>query len=595
VSHHHFHVPVMGTGFTIDSPLRLAPLGIDSVVSVVDDDLIEEIRQYVASAYNRTVEAIHRRDPDSRARRIRSYLDLLNELVHERFHELKQQALCDSPEKRRYFELLPENHPLREAYRQLMARATGSGRQPGEEALDAAMRPGSIDVNIMSKLDAAPRGRHADETGPEFSDALTALRGFAESSVNGCLVISAGINKKLFRYATQFKQLYRDAEGDLRKKLVLKVSNFRSALIQGKFLAGLGLEVHEYRLESGLNCGGHAFGSQGRIIPLLLEEFREKRQELCDRLAPLVRGFYEKNEMPCPEDGLSESKITVQGGVGVHGEQLRLMEDYGVDSVGWASPFLLVPEATRLDAETRQQLARAGRDDLYLSKASPLGIPFNNLKNSSSERWTVERQDAGKPGSPCPKGFLVSSTEFGDKPLCTASSGYQKKRLEKLESSPEDGGLCREDLLCKACICDHLGNGALVELELQPAEKAPTAVCPGPNIAWFNREYTLDEMVDHIYGRTHLTESQRPHMFIAELEMNVKQFAELLDGGCMSMVEERLWRQNLAEGLACCKDLLMGEARVGENMQSLHAGVQRIRHQLDELEKVEEEVHAARA
>jgi hypothetical protein len=30
------------------------------------------------------------------------------------------------------------------------------------------------------------------------------------------------------------------------------------------------------------------------------------------------------------------------------------MEHYQVDSVGWGSPFLLVPEATSVDEETRK-------------------------------------------------------------------------------------------------------------------------------------------------------------------------------------------------------------------------------------------------
>ena len=38
------------------------------------------------------------------------------------------------------------------------------------------------------------------------------------------------------------------------------------------FLAKKGLEVHEFRIESGLNCGGHAFASNGQLLPILLKE-----------------------------------------------------------------------------------------------------------------------------------------------------------------------------------------------------------------------------------------------------------------------------------------------------------------------------------
>ena len=61
----------------------------------------------------------------------------------------------------------------------------------------------------------------------------------------------------------QFEDFYPNADGDIKKKIVLKVSDYRSALIQGKYLAKKGLWVSEYRVESGLNCGGHAFATDG--------------------------------------------------------------------------------------------------------------------------------------------------------------------------------------------------------------------------------------------------------------------------------------------------------------------------------------------
>ena len=45
-SAHTVHVPVMGTGFTIDTPLRIAKYGISSVVSLVDDLLVEQMRKF---------------------------------------------------------------------------------------------------------------------------------------------------------------------------------------------------------------------------------------------------------------------------------------------------------------------------------------------------------------------------------------------------------------------------------------------------------------------------------------------------------------------------------------------------------------------
>ena len=42
---HNFHIPVMGLGFTIDTPLKVAKYGIDSVVSIIEDELVEEMRR----------------------------------------------------------------------------------------------------------------------------------------------------------------------------------------------------------------------------------------------------------------------------------------------------------------------------------------------------------------------------------------------------------------------------------------------------------------------------------------------------------------------------------------------------------------------
>ena len=81
--------------------------------------------------------------------------------------------------------------------------------------------------------------------------------------------------------------------GEIRKRIVLKVSDFRSALIQGKFLAKKGLEVAEYRIESGLNCGGHAFGGKGQLMGPILEEFRREKASLAGKLREVRRQAWE--------------------------------------------------------------------------------------------------------------------------------------------------------------------------------------------------------------------------------------------------------------------------------------------------------------
>ncbi len=100
----------------------------------------------------------------------------------------------------------------------------------------------------------------------EFSDAMAALRGFANSTLCSSIIFSAGMNPHLYGYAAKFDDFFPDHDlsgphGVLKKKIVLKVSDYRSAVIQGKFFTKRGLWVSEYRIESGLNCGGHAYAT----------------------------------------------------------------------------------------------------------------------------------------------------------------------------------------------------------------------------------------------------------------------------------------------------------------------------------------------
>ena len=138
---------------------------------------------------------------------------------------------------------------------------------------------GSIDVNIMTKVDK-DNYRNKEKLPSEYNDAHAALRGFANSDLQSSVILSAGMNPRLFGYMEKFKDFYPNEIGEIKKKIVLKVSDYRSALIQGKFLAKKGLWVSEFRIESGLNCGGHAFATDGSLMGPILAEFRDKKEEL---------------------------------------------------------------------------------------------------------------------------------------------------------------------------------------------------------------------------------------------------------------------------------------------------------------------------
>ena len=76
-SAHTFHIPVMGTGYTIDTPIRVAHYGISSAISIIDHRLTEQMRQYYSDLYEIPYHPIDLDDDDSRAKRITAYLNLV--------------------------------------------------------------------------------------------------------------------------------------------------------------------------------------------------------------------------------------------------------------------------------------------------------------------------------------------------------------------------------------------------------------------------------------------------------------------------------------------------------------------------------------
>lgn len=510
-SNHTFHIPVMGLAFTVDSPIKVARFGISSVLSLAEDRLIEMMRKHYSQLAEEKYHPIGPNMVDYRAKRITAYLNLVNRIVQKQFNTLQQEAFGKGNEIDQYFEMLPTDSALRKSYEDLFQTDCPTKRSLLERELRSKMQPGSIDVNIMTKLDKSnpsPTGEILDEN----SDAVAALRGYAQSNLSqSSIVFSAGMNPRLFNYLDQFEDFH-----TFKKKVIVKVTDFRSALIQGKYLAKKGIWVSEFRIESGLNCGGHAFATDGYLLGPILEEFKTKKQELIDT----VFAIYQKGEQA------PEIKISVQGGIGTHEEDQLLHDYYAVDSTGWGSPFLLVPEATTVDEETMRLLAESKKEDIILSKSSPLGVRFNYLKGTSGYLERIKRIEQNKAGSPCTEKHLAFNTEFTSEPICTASKKYIQLKL----ATPE-GQQKKEEILAKECLCVGLSNSAAIEYKETFVNKlTAVTMCPGPNIANFSQIVSLKTMLDHIYGRIqNLTKENRPHMFLAEMELYVNYLKESIE------------------------------------------------------------------
>lgn len=518
-SPHTFHIPVMGTGFTINTSLKVAQYGISSVLSLVDDVLIEQMREYHSKQNNLPFEPVSDRENDFRATRITKYLNLLNDLTKEQSNQIRIAPFEDGTKITKYFEMLPDSD-LKSKYKLMLAENNKQEKVRIQKELRQAVSIGSIDVNIMTKLDRDIY-HNGKKLPSEFSDASSALRGFANSSLNSSIIFSAGMNRRLYGYIPQFKDFFPNSTGEIKKKIILKVSDFRSAIIQGKFLALKGLWVSEFRIESGLNCGGHAFASQGYLLGPILEEFRIKKDELIENLFKI----YTKNLLKKGMDSLDtppETRVTVQGGIGTAEEQNLLLHHYKVDGTGWGTPFLLAPDVTNLDSEHLQKLIDATDDDVFLSNSSPLGVPFWNLRTSASEQIRRDKLANGKPGSSCPKGFLVSNTEFTKVPICHASRAFQKRKLKEIQNSENITKNIFKQLISnvtnKSCICHDLAGSATLPLGID--SNATPSVCCGPNIVNFSKATSLEEMINHIYGKISLLHNDnRSHMFIKEINL----------------------------------------------------------------------------
>ncbi|WP_289023848.1 hypothetical protein [uncultured Salegentibacter sp.] len=527
---HNFHIPVMGLAYSIDSPIKVACYGINSAISIIEDNLLETMRKHYSQKYGENYTPISTKETDYRVKRITNYLNLVQRTVNTEFERIKNSTFDLSSDLTKYFEMLPDTGELKKMFHRFLQTENLSERDELEQQLKEKMVPGAVEVNIMTKVDKDNPGKDK-AIAPNSSDALTALRAYATSELkNSAIIFSAGLNPRLFNYMEEFKEFDATGWGKFDKKVVIKVSDYRSALIQGKYLAKKGIWVSEFRIESGLNCGGHVFATQGLLMGPILNEFKEKKEELKESLFSL----YNPAIIAKGQEGFSEPhpiKITVQGGIGTSEENNLLFTHYKVDSTGWGTPFLLCPEATTVDDETLSLLLNSKEKDVIRSQSSPLGVGFNYLKGTSAETERLNRIQKGAPGSPCTEKFLISNTEFTKEPICTASKKYQKLKLKQLEESklPENEyQQQREDVLSKECLCVGLSNAAPLNYKVPFLKKQQAVtICPSPNIANFSKLSTLKEMTDHIYGRSGLIkESNRPHMFVKELDLYIDYLAE---------------------------------------------------------------------
>jgi hypothetical protein len=284
--------------------------------------------------------------------------------------------------------------------------------------------------------------------------------------------------------------------------------------------------------------------------------------------------------------------LSVQGGIGTSHEDTFLKSYYPITSTGWGTPFLLVPEATTVDEDTLQLLCNAKQADIELSHNSPLGVRFHYLKGTTSHKEKLARINNGKPGSPCTEKHLGFNTEFTKEPICTASYKYIKLKTAQLQSQQLPAVEYQKQIARvhdKECLCVGLSNPAATRYGITFVNKLhATTVCPGPNIAYFSKQVSLQTMTDHIYGRTNIISAvDRPHMFIGELHLYLKYLHEQLTEECNGELTPKQQKRyaafitNMRSGIAYYKALPPASV---ENETAFHVQLDNALHQLGELQ-----------
>ena len=168
---HTFHIPVLGLAYTIDSPVKVARYGIDSVVSIIEDRLIELMRMHYYKQTDKPYTPITPKDHDFRARRITDYLNLINDIVKTQLEKLAATAFEAGSEICKYFDMLPDGHRLRLLYTEMMSTSDRNRKTLLDDVLRKHVRAGRIDVNIMTKVDK----NNYDTNGDILADSSDAL------------------------------------------------------------------------------------------------------------------------------------------------------------------------------------------------------------------------------------------------------------------------------------------------------------------------------------------------------------------------------------------------------------------------------------
>tara|TARA_B000000475_G_C15586896_1_gene278907 strand:- start:41 stop:493 length:453 start_codon:yes stop_codon:yes gene_type:complete len=142
-----------------------------------------------------------------------------------------------------------------------------------------------------------------------------------------------------------------------------------------------------------------------------------------------------------------------------------------------------------------------------------------------------------------------------------------------------------------------LAATAVINYGVDTRESKGVSICPGPNMAYFSKELSLLDMVNHIYNDVkEVVRSDRPNMFMNELDMYLKYFAKIISehqNNWQRASEKKLnsFADNMNEGIHYYKDMfnsigdtfLDTKESVRHSLQDATEKMQRMRDDISNL------------
>ena len=121
-------------------------------------------------------------------------------------------------------------------------------------------------------------------------------------------------------------------------------------------------------------------------------------------------------------------------------------------------------------------------------------------------------------------------------------------------------------------------NSSYLENELPiKGEKQGVVVCPGPNLAYFDKEVSLADMVQHIYGEKNvMPQNGRPNLFINELKMYVDYLKNEIEDFSESFTNAQVkkwktFKTNLTDGVEYYEKLFSETAFFKDNVKTIQS------------------------